>query len=245
MTGVPDLSVLDRFAFERPPVGLKFLRRAPRDIPRLGRKIALCEAVAEAHKGEPFVYSAEDELCAGGLPLGNVGIEPPFAAGEVGPVLQVFEQARANRRIYKDLPRLDAGTAKYVAFAPLARLTFDPDVLVCTATTGQAEILLRASVYSHGGMYESRTTPVLGCAWLFVYPFVSGRLNYVPTGLVWGSRSLRVLPEGLLLVSIPFDLLPMLVANLETMPWRPPAYDDGREGYLERFARAADTVRGD
>jgi len=156
----------------------------------------------------------------------------------------VFKEARANRRVYEGLPKLDPGTARFVTFAPLDKLTFDPDVLVVTATVAQAEILLRASTYTLGGMYESRTTPVLGCAWVFVYPFVSGRLNYVPTGLVWGSKSLHALPEGLMLVSIPFDLLPMMIANLAEMPWRPAAFDDGRDGYLARFRAAAEQVSG-
>jgi hypothetical protein len=160
--GVPDLSVFERFRFERPPVGVKFSRPRPQGIAPLGRKIALCEALADAHKGEAFVYSADDELCAGSLPLGNEEIEPQFAAGDWGPPLGVFKEARANRRLYRDLPKLDKGTAKYVAFAPLDKLTFDPDVLVVTAAPGQAEVLLRASTFTRGGIYESRTTPVLG-----------------------------------------------------------------------------------
>lgn len=241
-TAALDLAVFERFGFERPPVGIKFSRVPLEGIPRLERKIALCEALAEAHKGEAFLYDADHELCAGSLPLGNADIEAPFAAGEMGPVLGVFKEARANRRVYQGLPRLDPGTARYVAFAPLGKLSFEPDVLTITAGVGEAEILLRASTYTLGGMYESRTTPVLGCAWVLVYPFVSGKLNYVPTGLVWGSRTLSSLPDGLLLVSIPFDLLPMMVTNLTEMPWRPAAYDDGREAYLERFRAAAAEV---
>jgi hypothetical protein len=67
-----------------------------------------------------------------------------------------------------------------------------------------------------------------------VYPFVSGKLNYMMTGLAWGMKALRVLPEGLVLVSIPFDLLAMMVANLSDMEWAPPS-TDGRDGYIARF----------
>ena len=97
-------------------------------------------------------------------------------------------------------------------------------------------MLLRASIYTTGGVYESRTTPVLGCAWLYVYPFISGKLNYVMTGLGWGMKALRLLPEGLVLLSIPFDLLPMIATNLADMEWEPPAYSDGRDGYIARFS---------
>ena len=37
----------------------------------------------EAHKGRAFVCPAGDETCAGGMPLGDVEIEPAFDAGEM------------------------------------------------------------------------------------------------------------------------------------------------------------------
>jgi uncharacterized protein (DUF169 family) len=233
---VPDLSVLEGLELERPPVGLKFSRLKPEGFEPLGRKIALCETLAEAHKGAAFYYSADDEICAGSIPLGNAEVEPHFASGELGPQLQVFKDARANRRIYQGLPKLDPGTAKYIVFAPLPKITFDPDVLVLTATVSQAEVVMRASSWTNGAPYISKTTPVIGCAWLYVYPFISGELNHLVTGLCWGMKALRLFPEGLVNISIPFDLLPMITANLTEMPWVPPSYTDGRDGYVERFA---------
>jgi len=238
----PDLSVFERFDFERPPVGLSFSRRKPEGLEPLGRKIALCETLALAHEGRAFYYTAEDEICAGSLPLGNADIEPPFASGELGPLLEVFGTERANRRIYQVLPKLDKDTARYVSFAPLDKLSFDPDVLVVTATPSQAEIILRASAYTTGAMYESRGTTVVGCAWLYVYPYISGKLNFSVTGLCWGMRALRALPEGLVVVSIPFDLLPMIATNLEQMPWTPPAYTAGRDGYIALFTEVENKV---
>jgi uncharacterized protein (DUF169 family) len=234
-SAVPELSVFEGFEFERPPVGLKFSRLRPEGVEPVGRPIALCETLAEAQTGRSFCYAATDEICAGGMPLGNAVIEPPFAGGEIGPLLEVFKEARANRRIYQVLPKLDPGTARFITFAPLDKLTFDPDVLVVTARVSQAEVILRASSWTTGRPYVSRSTPVIGCAWLYVYPFVSGELNFSVTGLCWGMKALRVFPEGLVLLSIPFDLLPMITANLAEMPWVPPSYTDGRDGYVARF----------
>ena len=132
-SSVPDLSVFEGFEFERPPVGLKFSRLQPEGVEPVGRPIALCETLAEAHTGRAFYYAAGDEVCAGGMPLGNAEIEPAFGGGEIGPLLEVFKEARANRRIYEVLPKLQPGTARFITFAPLDKLTFDPDVLVVTA----------------------------------------------------------------------------------------------------------------
>ena len=80
---------------------------------------------------------------------------------------------------------------------------------------------------------------MIGCAWLYVYPFLSGELNFSITGLCWGMKALRAFPEGLVNISIPFDLLPMITANLAEMPWVPPSYTDGRDGYVERLDLAS------
>ena len=241
-SSAPDLSVFEKFEFERPPVGLKFSRLQPEGYEPVGRPIALCETLAEAHTGRAFFYAATDEICAGGMPLGNAEIEPAFGGGEIGPLLEVFKEARANRRIYEVLPKLQPGTAGFITFAPLDKLTFDPDVLVVTARVSQAEIVLRASSWTTGRPYVSKSTPVIGCAWLYVYPFLSGELNFSVTGLCWGMKALRVFPEGLVNISIPFDLLPMITANLAEMPWVPPSYTDGRDGYVERFTRVEQTL---
>jgi hypothetical protein len=57
------------------------------------------------------------------------------------------------------------------------------------------------------------------CAWLFSYPYVTGEMNYTVTGIGYGIRMQRVLPEGLFLISVPYDLIPMLIENLKEMEW--------------------------
>jgi len=75
------------------------------------------------------------------------------------------------------------------------------------------------------------------CAWLFVHPFVSGEANYSVTGLGYGMKARKVFPEGLMLVSVPYDLLPALTVNLQEMEWELPAYrlsEDDRNSYFKK-----------
>ena len=117
-----------------------------------------------------------------------------------------------------------------VAFSPLNALSFDPDVLVILAQTNQTEILLRAMSYRTGQMWSSKFSAAIGCAWILVYPYLTGELNYVMTGLGHGMKRRKLFPEGRQLVSIPFDLLPSLLQNLQEMPWDLPAFQpDGLE----------------
>jgi len=230
-----DLSVFNRFNFERPPVGIKFLLNRPEGIKKLDKTLALCEMLPEAHKGEAFYATAEDFECVGPLVLGMVEPDAIFESGMVGPRLGIYQESRANRRVYPPVPTLAAGTVRYIVFSPLDKLTFDPDVLVCTATADQAEILLRAYAYTTGRMWQAKGTTVIGCAWLFIHPFVSGELNFTITNLGTGMKARQILPEGLVLVAIPYDLLPVMVENLQEMDWVLPDYVGGREVHNQKF----------
>ncbi|MDH5781905.1 MAG: DUF169 domain-containing protein, partial [Dehalococcoidia bacterium] len=148
-----------------------------------------------------------------------------------------------NRRIYHYIPKLAKDTVRYVAFSPLDKLSFEPDVLIITANVGQAEILLRAMCYSTGKMLTTKSTPVIMCAWLFIYPYVSGELNFTVTGLGSGMKGRRVLPEDLILISIPYDLLPMVIENLQDMEWVLPLHTLSEDEKSEYFKRTVDELR--
>ena len=238
-----DLSIFNKFNFERPPVGVKFLPTKPDGIERLDKILALCEMLREAQERSPFYAVKEDFECVGPLLLGMVEPDPIFESGLVGPALGIFKEARANKRIYQYIPRMTKGTVNYVAFSPLDKLSFEPDVLVVTAKPSQAEILLRASSYTTGKMWSGKGTPVMGCAWLFIYPYLSGELNFTVTGLGSGMKTRKVLPEGLILISIPWDSLPSIVENLQDMEWVIPQFKETRDEHNETFKRIAETLK--
>ena len=109
------------------------------------------------------------------------------------------------------------GSVNYVAFSPIDRITFDPDVLIVTADNmGQARNILRAEGYSSGNIWSAKGTPILACSWIYVYPAMSGKINYTVTGLHLGMRAIKAsLPEGLFIISIPWTLLPTVMDNLK------------------------------
>ncbi len=220
-----DLSIFERFQFEKQPVGVKFLYRKPPGMAKIKESMAICEMIREAQQAEePFFITATDEDCFGAVTLG-MRQTPPFAeAGILGEELGIFKEPRANARVYNYIPKLHPGIVNYVAFAPLNCLNYDPDLLLVTATISQAEILMRAMDHLSGGPRESKTTGVFGCAWLFTYPYQTGKINFTITGLAYGAKSKQVFPEGLMLFSIPFDWIPILLHNLKEMEWEMPSY---------------------
>jgi len=235
-----DLTIYRKFEFERAPVGVKFLFEKPAGLERLEleKSMSFCERVKEAQREQaPFFIDKENaEECVGKLLLGMEDI-PPFAeSGQIGVELEIFQEARANNRLYQYVPKFKRGTVNYVAFSPLETLMFEPDVLILTATPSQSEIVMRAMTYSTGEIWETKATPVMGCAWAYIYPFQSGKVNYFVAEMIHGMRARKVFPEGSILISIPYQWLPIITRNLTEMKWVLPSYTD-KEQYLLDFER--------
>jgi uncharacterized protein (DUF169 family) len=235
-----DLSIYEKFNFEKPPVGVKFFFDKPEGIARLDKKTGFCEMLKEAHQREKaFYFDKDNEDCVGKMPLGMMDTLPILESGKFGPALEIYQDARANSRIYQHLPKLPRGTVNYVAFAQLKCLNFDPDLLVLYALPRQAEIVLRAMSYSTGEILEPKGTGVVGCGWLYIYPYLSGKVNYMITGMAYGMIARKVFPEGKILISIPWNWIPTITQNLKEMKWVLPGYES-RERYeadMERLGK--------
>jgi uncharacterized protein (DUF169 family) len=243
-----DLSVYKKFNFEKPPVGVKYLFFKPEGIAQLDKSLALCEMLPEAQRSQaPFYFTKENESCFGKQALGMMGDKsPPFAeSGEFGVKLEIFQDARANKNLARQNYSLDKGTVRYVVFAPLDKITFEPDLLVFMATPRQAEILLRAMTYSTGEIYESKTSTALSCSWLYVYPYLSGKVNYFITGMGFGSIGRQVFSPGWVLLSIPYKWLPVITQNLQEMKWDLTAYTLGKEKFLQWEKSILEKLAGD
>jgi uncharacterized protein (DUF169 family) len=220
-----DFSILDRFEFTYKPVGMKFLLNKPNDIEKLEKRMPICQMFREAQDMHPFYASADNFSCVDRLLLGFMEPEPTYESGQIGAKEHIYQEARANRRIYQFVQKIPAGTLRHIAFSRISETPFNPDLLVITARPDQAEIILRALSYSTGKPLTTTITPVLMCAWIFVYPYMTGNLNYTITGLGYGMKSKKLLPEGLVLISVPYDLIPMLLENLSTMDWVLPMFN--------------------
>ena len=225
------VATLDKFDFDLPPVGVKFLAKPPDMVERIDENMALCEMLKNAQQGHAFFAGAENHTCEAGLyVLGQADAPEPFINGGFGAGLQIHEEPRTASRLYLHIPKIGTGVVHYVAFSPLDKLLFDPDILILLADTNQTEILLRAMSYKTGKMWVSKFTPAIGCAWTYIYPYLTGELNYFITGLGHGMKRRQLFPEGRQIISIPFNLLPSLLQTLQDMPWVLPAYKpDGLE----------------
>ena len=225
-------AVLQPLNLDLRPVGVKFCSRPPENLQQLEGDLRLCEMLRRAQDGRAFYAAPENHACGGGLYIMGKSLPHVFTTGEYVAGIQVCEDFKAGRRIYDSLPRLDAdSTIDYVAFAPLDAITFDPDLLVLLTSPDQTEVLLRAYSYSTGKLWMSRCTPVIGCAWTYMYPYITGDLNFVVTGLSMGMKAAKLYPPGLQLITIPSDLFPMFIHNLKNMPYVLPLLQPGADEF--------------
>ena len=233
-----ELAILDKFDFDVHPVGVKFLTKRPDLVERLNENMTLCEMLKRAQEGDAFYAGKENHTCEAGLyVLGQADAPDPYVSGEFGAGLKIFEEARSASRLYQYVPRIGKGVVNYIAFSPLDKLPFDPDVLIILAKISQTEILLRAMSYRTGKMWSSKFSPAIGCAWIFIYPYLAGELNYTITGLGHGMKRRKLFSEGQLLLSIPFDLLPSMLQTLQDMPWVLPAYEPDGAEFVRRLCK--------
>jgi len=233
-----DLSIFNKFDFSYQPVGVKFLTARPEGIAQLDKTRALCGMIKEAQdRDKPFYITKDNEDCGGRSTLGMLDPSPIAESGQVGIKYGIFQEPRANGKMNKQAPAFSRGVVNYVAFARLDKLTFEPDLLFCVTSPTQAEVILRAISYSTGEIWSSKIAMVGACAWLFTYPYQSGNINYVPTGLTFGMRARKVYPEGLILLSIPYNWLPIITRNLKEMEWVLPSYTDTPEEFQARHLK--------
>ncbi len=230
------MEVLNKLKLELPAVAVSFLIKPPEGIKRLEDRMAFCEMLKRAREGQAFYADTENHTCPAGPYILGKGAPSVYESGEFGAGLKVFNHPRAMRRLYDSLPKFDAGrNIHYVAFSTLDGLSFEPDLLIMVAQVDQAEILLRAMSYSTGKIWTSKYTGVIGCAWLYIYPYLTGELNYFTTGLGHGMSRRKVFPPGRQLISIPYDLFDTMVRNLQTMPWVLPMFQPGADEFLKKL----------
>ena len=161
------------------------------------------------------------------------GFPPVMTSGQLGSEFSMFKTPAANRRVYDYVPVMPRDTVRYIIHASLDKLTFDPDVLIFTANPREAEILLRASSFANGKMWNAKGSTCLACSWFYAYPYLTGELNYGISGLGFSMKAREVLPEGLVIISVPGEILPMLIENLQEMEWEPHWFKLGRDGFVQ------------
>ncbi len=217
-----------------PAVALQYLPVKPKNIEQSDKNLAFCQYVKEVQEtGKTFFISKENDCCYGKMAMGMIPKPPVTASGQAGIDFGVYKTPAACRKLYQNLPVLVPGAVNYVVFAPLSQCDFNPDLLVLFADIPAADIVMRATSYISGDFWESKSTPVLSCSWMYAYPLLSGKVNHLTTGLYHGLKRRKIYDAGLRMISIPFNKIDEVITALEQMDWTTIAFREDDESKTE------------
>lgn len=220
-----------------PPVAIKLCFEQP-DVPHYeGEPLAFCQYVKYTQDtGKTFYTTVEDDACYGKMALGMIEKPPVTASGQAGYDFGCYKTPIGCQQLYQKLPTLIPNTVHYVKFSLATECDFDPDLLFFVADLPQAEIIMRATSFVSGDLWESKSSPVISCAWMYAYPIISGKVNHITTGFYHGLRRRKAYPSGLRMISLPYQKMDEFFAALDQMDWTLIAFreDDESKAELQR-----------
>lgn len=224
MFGEKERGLFAKLELNYPAVAIKFCRNRPLGFEQADEKKPLCAYLAKAqNEKKAFYITVENEGCMGKVVLGMESLESPIGSfhlcGNAGQKLGAFRTAAGNARLYYEAPMMKQSAVNFVIFCPVSLCEFNPDLIICVADTKKAQILLRASSYISGDVWESKCSYVMSCAWTYVYPYLSGKVNHLFTGMHLGLAKLGVYPPGLHIITIPYQKVPEIMEALGEMEW--------------------------
>ena len=233
-----DKELIEKLNLEYPAVAIKFRFEKPDVLHYEGPQLAFCQYLKYTQDtGKHFYIDVNDDACYGKLVLGMIDMPPVTASGQAGYDFGCYKAPIANQQLYQKLPILLPNTIHYVEYCPAADCDFDPDLLLFVAALPQADIIMRATSYISGDLWESKSSPVLSCGWMYAYPVISGKVNHITTGFYHGLKRRKAYPEGLRMISIPFPKMPEFFQALEEMDWTLIAFREDAQSKAELQAK--------
>ena len=222
------------------PVAVQFCYSRPEGVPKTDKVLSFCQFLKHCQdSGEVFCIDKDNDNCFGRMVLGMMPKQPFTASGQAGMDFGIYRSHGPNAKIHNTIPTLAEGSVNYVLFAPLSKCDFEPDIVIVVADTEQADIVMRATSYISGDLWECKTSCVISCGWTYVYPYLSGKVNFCVTGMHHGMARRKVYPKGLHIIAIPYQKLDEVCIALKEMPWKLPALQDDEESKALMAARMA------
>lgn len=142
------------------PFGVKFYDNTserPQGTMRSRHPMNTCQITSIVrYYGRPMYFTAEDMACiVGGVTLGLVEEPENMRNGTIAKMLRAdLESAKEfTTKVFK----IPYGRFKAVAVAPLAQLTFEPDLCVMYGNTAQVMRVIQGYLYKKGGRVNFST----------------------------------------------------------------------------------------
>ncbi|MBI9105637.1 MAG: DUF169 domain-containing protein [Spirochaetales bacterium] len=199
----------------QPAVGVKLIKDdfIPEGWER-GDKQTFCQFIMMAREGGRLIADAENISCPNGASaLGFIDVPEKLTTGALLETIGAFQQ-EAGAEAVASIPRFNRDEFTRIALAPLAQVSWDPDVVMLETLPEHVMWLNLASIYSGGGRLNFSTSVSNGtCSDLTVVPQRSGQIN-ISAGC-YGCRNATSVPPEYMYASFPGKRLEGIVDALQ------------------------------
>lgn len=143
----------------------KIPEKAKRPKRDLGASLSICQGISIARRyGWTMAMGGEDLSC----PIAQVafGFEPPsptYAKGTLAAGMYVKDEV-LGQKTEAEIPRTPEAEAGVVISAPLAKATFEPEVVLVYGNSAQVMVMVAAALWKTGGSLTSSFTARADCA---------------------------------------------------------------------------------
>lgn len=209
---------------EREPVAIKWLSKPPRNIEKEKENSRFCQKLVKAADGDTFYSTVDTEACFGGMR--HLGLKDAkefpenVQSGEFLVKMGVFKSVPAFQRVRKKSVGIESGFFKAMAFAPLVKAEFEPDIIFIICNPQQGMQILHANTYDSGKGAIGADSGAI-CGTMAAEPYLTGEITYGFGDT--GARSFMNLKPDEAMVSIPATELSRVVSNLKEIKSR--SYD--------------------
>jgi len=201
------------------PVAIKFFINKEdilTNIKRINKKLRHCEMVKKASEGETFYGTSDDQLCKGGsASLGLEEVPKKIKTGEFYHNLKRFKSIGSAKRTLDEIPKIDFESYA-IAYAPLQKAEFQPDIIILITNPKQAMIITQAVVYTLGGRVNADFAGIQSvCADIVAGPYTKKVPNI--SLACSGSRKFAKIEDEELVIGLNGENINCLVTALESV----------------------------
>lgn len=180
----------------------------------LGFKIALCQGISMSRRyGWTLAIGKDDLSCAiAGL---AVGFLPPKEGYLDGSFMesQGFGNRGVHARTAQSLPKLEYGKYRYLLVGPLARATFEPQVVVVYGNPAQVVLMVAGRLHDEGGALNFSAAGGASCVDCTVAPILSDECQVILPGA--GERINAMTTPDEVAFAMPMSTVESVINGLE------------------------------
>jgi uncharacterized protein (DUF169 family) len=193
------------------PVAVAVMPEPPQDLKRWRRKATLCIMIQSARRGATFYCSGGSIVCGGRAHLGMAQSPVRDLEGFMVHREKLVASREAAHRLL-DLTRERApNLGSYLAFSPLEKAGFTPDVVLFVGTPLQIGRILFLDAFETGEIDTVHGEPL--CSGGIAVPITTGKIGI--SFLDIACRAFGRYKAEEMAVGVPYDRMPRIVASLE------------------------------